>query len=127
MEYRIKVVEKNNGEKKYLPQYRYEGLFEELLILLYPLALIVFICTLDWESRQNYWWRDFEKTIIDTRKGNIMLTVDVPLFFDTKAEADEAIENHKLKKSEEQQIKDICNEQIKMQKIKSVHYIYKSE
>lgn len=123
MQYRIKVIEKNNGEKQFFPQYKYEGIFDGVLILLFPLMLIVALFKWDFQTIRDYMWLNLEVELTAWQSGAFTITESIPMFFDSMKKAEEEISKHKLANDKKEQAEINRKAECQSKKNKKVSYI----
>lgn len=126
MEYRIKMIQKNNGENLFIPQYRSGNNYRMMIlgIILSPIMLLYCICNgtpqllIDWfTSWENIYYKE---TFME---GNQLFNKDTSAISNNKAHAEAIIKSHKqdlenkFKKEKEEKYN------VEMNKIKKVLYI----
>lgn len=131
MEYRIKIIEKNNGVNLFIPQYRKEGWEISLIGLIFISPLMFFLWILVENDKK---WNDISEyfNMWNSIEYNFSTHKITPPFFvrtesypncDTREEAKYLIKTHiqdredKLKKEQDENIK------IEMNKTKKTSYL----
>lgn len=123
MEYRIKVIENHSGEKQFTPQYRYEGIFEPILIILYPILCIVALSRWDFSIIRDYLWEDIGEEMVVDKRGDFHLTESVPFVLDTIDKAQEKIDQHRAGLQKEVDERYRKEQELKMKSTKKTFYI----